>query len=496
MSNVLKCKSCGEEVQKGVVRCWNCQSFMRDDIEQAYLEKQASPQGVLLSDPNTEEEGSSTLTLEEAENSSPLTSAAKSEGVIVDHTLGHQTPATPIEIVPVVTEKPSVAKNPAPSQQKKAQQPTNKVNSSEPSHAVAASTETEHHSVKTAGDELLAAALAEEKESGNKQFKGALIKPTPKTKGGIIVFCPNGHPIEVQERHRGKVGKCPKCREAFNVPAGRSLPVTDSSDAEGEPTGETEVTKPEFLWMTDVRLHEIDLQKLSIKPGSLEKQFKLVDIRLNQEELLFLTLSKGAGLFGAAEKKRSSVREEVMEKLSTGISVNDCGAEENFQIESPEKLTIVQPVPEGQDSLFAGIPIFGEGRIAVSVPRTQNSTQRTYLSFSLSEFRTFSTALDECCDIVEFGIECGIPLEDLTMEKKCHYTDETFDALENIEYYLNDPAFKVEISGRECEECGLEISEEGRKKENLGGKSGKGITKAKCPKCTKKFGNITHYCLK
>ncbi len=494
MSNALKCKSCGEEVQKGVVRCWNCQSFMRDDIEQAYLKKQASPQGILLSSSNSEEENN-TLTLEGTEDDTSLKSAEKSEGTIVEHTLGHQTPAAPIDTIPVATEESPIAKETTPPQQKKTQPSANKSNYLKPDNTIAASTEPEHHSVKTAGDELLAAAMAEEKEAGNKQFKGALVKPTPKTKGGIIVFCPNGHPIEVQERHRGKVGKCPKCREAFNVPAGRSLPATDSSDTEGDSTGEPEVTKPEFLWMTDVRLHEIDLQKLSIKPGSLEKQFKLVDVRLNQEELLFLTLSKGAGLFGAAEKKRSSVREDVMEKLSKGISVDDCGAEENFQMESPEKLTIAQPVPEGQDSLFAGIPIFGEGRIAVSIPRTQGGTQRTYLSFSLSEFRKFSTALDECCDIVEFGIECGIPLEDLTMEKTCHYTDETFDALENIEYYLNDPAFKIEISGRECKECGLEISEEGRKKEGIGGKSGKGIAKAKCPKCAKKFGNITHYYL-
>jgi hypothetical protein len=32
------------------------------------------------------------------------------------------------------------------------------------------------------------------------------------------------------------------------------------------------------------------------------------------------------------------------------------------------------------------------------------------------------------------------------------------------------------------------VSEAGRAKENLGGKGGKAIAKAKCPKCTNKFG--------
>ena len=35
------------------------------------------------------------------------------------------------------------------------------------------------------------------------------------------------------------------------------------------------------------------------------------------------------------------------------------------------------------------------------------------------------------------------------------------------------------------------VSEESRKKEKLGGAAGKGIAKAKCPKCTQKFGEIT-----
>ena len=39
-------------------------------------------------------------------------------------------------------------------------------------------------------------------------------------KSGFRVYCPNGHCIEVQERHRGRTGRCPRCREVYFVPAG------------------------------------------------------------------------------------------------------------------------------------------------------------------------------------------------------------------------------------------------------------------------------------
>jgi hypothetical protein len=41
----------------------------------------------------------------------------------------------------------------------------------------------------------------------------------------------------------------------------------------------------------------------------------------------------------------------------------------------------------------------------------------------------------------------------------------------------------------------LVISEDGRKKEKLGGPDGKGLAKAKCPKCKNKFGSNTLYML-
>src|SRR4051812_23831582 len=33
------CSTCGESCRKGLVRCWNCGSFTRPDIEKAYRNK-------------------------------------------------------------------------------------------------------------------------------------------------------------------------------------------------------------------------------------------------------------------------------------------------------------------------------------------------------------------------------------------------------------------------------------------------------------------------
>ena len=62
--------------------------------------------------------------------------------------------------------------------------------------------------------------------------------------------------------------------------------------------------------------------------------------------------------------------------------------------------------------------------------------------------------------------------------------------------YLADPAFDTQISGYRCGACGLIVSEDGRKKEKLGGPKGKSLAKAKCPKCGDVFGENPLYSLK
>ncbi|MEZ6047985.1 MAG: hypothetical protein R3C11_20895 [Planctomycetaceae bacterium] len=45
----VSCSGCGEMVRSGLVRCWNCGGFMREDIAAAYREMKSRPQQVIYS---------------------------------------------------------------------------------------------------------------------------------------------------------------------------------------------------------------------------------------------------------------------------------------------------------------------------------------------------------------------------------------------------------------------------------------------------------------
>lgn len=44
------CPGCNELVRRGLVRCWNCGTFMREDIAQTYQRMQATPPKVIYSE--------------------------------------------------------------------------------------------------------------------------------------------------------------------------------------------------------------------------------------------------------------------------------------------------------------------------------------------------------------------------------------------------------------------------------------------------------------
>jgi hypothetical protein len=63
-----------------------------------------------------------------------------------------------------------------------------------------------------------------------------------------------------------------------------------------------------------------------------------------------------------------------------------------------------------------------------------------------------------------------------------------------LHYYQPEPnEFPLELTGWRCGQCSLVVSEDARKKEKIGGLNGKGIAKAKCPKCGGKFGSHPLY---
>lgn len=357
------------------------------------------------------------------------------------------------------------------------------------------------HSVSTGGETLFAAALQEEKETvqtrraiAKKRLSGADAPP-----GSFLVYCPNGHRVQVQERHRGRAGRCPSCKAVFFVPI--ADPNAPPAGAEGAAPATPESGRYKVGdytdWMFELRIHTVNPTKLKLKPGAMAGEYDIADIGFTDKDMLVTTVFKRAGAFAAMQekKKKPATRQAIGDYLQTKkplsglpvpfqtlVTANDAG-----------QLKIVQPAVAGDESIFAGIPVFGPGRIVVRLPAVLEGNSRAYLSFTLSEFREFSRLLQQVFNIIGFGREVGIPLVDTITPLKCHYSEVELPTLENIDFYKDDPALKTIVLGRKCAGCGLIVSEDARKKEKIGGKNDASIAKAVCPKCKKKFGDIKLY---
>jgi len=370
------------------------------------------------------------------------------------------------------------------------------------------------HSVQTGGDALLDAALAEQAEA---EKRGKLGRRRPRrtaitgmSADRILIFCPKGHRIQVQEKHRGRTGRCPNCKALFFVP----LPETGQTDGQagGGPAAENAVAGDAAVpdgaaavpagygkWITDVRLHRINPAKLKLVPGSLEADYQTVDLGASPENLLIAVVFSGSGPFRGMQepKKKPATRQSMLEHLAAKKPVGELPVSAKYLL-TPDllaQLKIVQPSVPGEESLFADVPVFGTGRIAVRVAPADATNERAYLSFTLSQFREFSQLLSESFGLADYGTGTSIPLVDNLTEATCHYSEAVMRPLapERLEYYRADPAIKLVVLGRRCEKCGLVVSEDSRKKEKIGGASDASVAKAKCPKCKAKFGNITLY---
>ncbi len=531
------CPKCGEMVRIGLVRCWHCGTFMRSEIAAMYQKLKESDVGVTpgqfpdlpdvtesevpasdagSADALDDDEGDTYALRAEDDDFELSLKALDSAGSMPSAEVIHvNRPAPPESATPTSQAPTSPAPAPAPS----AETPANpepaagappaaesapaadadagsdtQPERSDQTATEASTAEGEEsslpHSEATGGDVLLQIALEEQKESGG--------PPS----GQFIVFCPNGHRIAVQERHRGKMGRCRRCRALFIVPEAEAPPADEAqaetpeaaqtSDA-AEPAASTQTTSGRIArWLDDIHLHVLDLEKLKLKADSLKNDFRPVDVGLAGDGMLLVTLAK-PGLFGTPEKKRAEVREKVRAHMAEDKPIEELPAAEHIWLEA-EKLAglrVVQPAAVPHESMFQGIPVFGKGRIAVMLPQEESADvqQPRFLSFTLSEFRTLHRALDELFDMRDFGSDSGIPLTERYTEATCHYTDQPLKILEDVEFYQADSTFTLKTIGYRCGGCGLVISEDGRKKEQIGGKSGRGIAKAKCPKCGSKFGD-------
>lgn len=253
------------------------------------------------------------------------------------------------------------------------------------------------------------------------------------------------------------------------------------------------------FYLRDVQFHAVDVSKLKLKPGSLEKAFELVDLACAPFGMLVISLLKKKGGLFASSKKQDpeKIRETVIEHLSDERPLEQLPAGEHrlMNAEEVKKTRIVQPAPTEYESMFAGIPVFGKGIVAVRFAKVENEADQKFASFAISDFRAFAEAMREVYEMKDFGEDCNIPMVNVHTELKCHFTGDVVKSIEQIEYYQADNAYTLKLTGRKCAECGLVVSEEARKKEKLGGANGKSIAKAKCPKCGKKFGDISLFAI-
>ena len=469
--NEEPCPDCGEMVRVNSVRCWNCGAFMNRELEVKYQEMQANPNRIILSEIPQDD----------------IQSAGDD-----DDDEGYQLSVQSSDRLSTSTPAPALPPEPAPVEEKPATEQPPKPSESAPAVS---------HSVATGGDALLDIARQEEAEAKQRR-KGRKLAGVRTAGGGFVVFCPYGCKIEVKESHRGKTGRCPKCQAPFIVPvdppmfkkvAAEKADASDAAAASGEKS-------TELAWMNDLHVHVVNLEKLKLKADSLAKEFVEADFGFLKDKLVVTILAKKAGgLFGGgADKKKAETREAVRQHVADGKPLEELPAAQKyvFSVEQLSELKVVQPAASRSDSMFHGIPVFGEGRIAIQLPFTEDSKEPLYVSMGITQFWEFVKVAAQTFDLEGLGADCGIPPEHVHSEYKCHYTDTPIHALENIAFYKADPTVELVVAGYRCGACGLTVSETGRSKEKLGGKSPKGIAKAKCPKCSQKMGENLLYTLK
>ena len=515
----VACPDCGENVRSGLVRCWRCGGFLREDIAESYQKMLDAPQQMTLSEAPVDDPlpdmtgGSFTTTDDDFELADGLNMMTQEEHAQAqaERASAAEAARTPSEIYSIKgksEEAPAKAaaesKAPTPADSGIDKEPASEVAAGDAAEAPAAPPKEEPSPVGSAGDPLLDIALQEENEAKARQ-KGRRKKRASGERqampGFVFVFCPNGHRIQVEDRHRGQTGRCPRCKSFFHVPG-----IDWDAEKRKKEQAELEQKKESAYtgWMLDMRLHQVDPTKLKLKPGSLEKDFQEVDLGYTTDKIIVATNGKqGAGLFTGEKNKKKvdDLRAEMQDHLRLEKEILDLPAAgyRLFGKEDMEKVSIVQPAAYAHESMFAGIPVFGTGRIAVRLPVTEQDKDVKdilFVSFGLSDFRDFAKHLDEMFEVKDLGQLEGVPLEDGKSTYKCHYSDRKIESTEVTEFHTADPGIELEIVGRKCQGCGLVVSEDSRKKEKLGGANGKGIAKAKCPKCKGKFGDTTLHAIK
>lgn len=509
------CANCGEECRTGLVRCWNCSAFLRPEIEESYRKMResgryevehvelpiidashvteedslrrrvATPDSFLAAHPYATNDAAGGDDFELSNQTQFGVDDDETfdldEDLMLTERSEEQSEPETFELQAPLADLPSPDEAAAPGEiptLTASDEPPVQTESAEaatvPAAEPPAAPEPPHE------DELLKIAADEEQDIQR-------VRKTLRSKDTFVIFCPEGHRIRVKERHRGMKGKCPRCQSEFVVP--RKQAPKNVEGAVAEPV----LVSKYKTWMTDIRLHTVDPLKLRIKADSLLNECQAADLGFSEEDLLIATLI--AGKFGANAKKMPPLRQAMIDHFVKQGTVEALTAP--FKKVYPKALlgqfVIAQPTPPGTESLFADIPVFGTNRIAVRIPKMADDTHTKYLSFCLSEFRAFAEALKTVCGIEGFADNVPVPMTEQYAKRKCHFSEAPVLELEQLNYYEKDPGFKLEVSGWRCVKCGIVVSEAARAEKKFGGANGKAIAKAKCPKCSQKYGSVPLY---
>jgi hypothetical protein len=531
-----ECQGCGAMVRVGLVRCWNCNAFMREDVARRYQQISATPQKIIFSD-IPEHQRTDFLPTRLAERAAAQFRSGKgSDPGVASTAVIAQTSDSSFEVVQRQKTQRAI--------EEEHQQSADKPESKTPTTIPGAKEKTpgaKSESAVTApvapgpgnasanggtaappaadADDLLSIAIAELREG---MLRG---KGPDQTR--VIIPCPECQALlPVTQKHAGRKIRCRACSKVIQVPA---FNVKTATARKRRPAKKVKETRPSILvtWMNDAWLHVFSPTSLVLKPGSLAANHTLVDVAITDSGVFLVSYVKETGksrkpvatdkadggmlsfvrskLFGIMSRGKGNASEaatdlrerwkKVREHVERTGEFKDLP---NAEVQPVGKdivgqLKLVQPIAKVSESMFAGVPVFGEGRMALFLPVTGADDKQTYLSMPISKFRTFAETLKNELAIELPVAENGIPLKDKVDGAICFFNQTRFESLAQPLYYQVDSDYQLEVSGYRCTACGITVGEEGRKKNKLGGANGKSIAKAKCPKCGAKFGNEPLY---
>jgi len=503
----VPCPHCREMVRVGLVRCWSCNGFIREDIAARYRDMSALPQQIIYS---TIPLGQRTDYLPARNDTSKgeIPKAYDAEDFeLSDGFADTRDDSSPAEFEleanpkaqpsrPVSVSVSAVAQVPAEPTDgpDKPQQKTPDGRPTPASTRNAASAETS----ATAGaksnapdDDLLSIAMQEERELQKRRGD----KLADRQRKMLLLHCPCGAWVRVSETQAGKSVRCSQCKQPVNVPQIRRK----AEKKEDKPVA----AKLAVKWIENIRFFRIAPTSIALKPGSIADKFVEADLAFTDSKIVVIAFTgadkKKRSLLGKAPKiDRVEQRKQIREQIAAAGDFSTLTEVEVHSISADQvsEIRLVQPILKAHESMFAGVPVFGDGRIAIFLPIASEGGLQAYCSQSLSTFRALREVLKTNFSLELPAIENGVPEADKSDNLNCFINQSRVESVRNLNYYQQDVAYELELSGYRCKSCTAVISEEGRNKNKLGGTNGKGIAKAKCPKCSGKMGEELLYRIK